>query len=154
MGVPAHNKGIPNSEATRLKISIANTGKTQSRETIERRIKSKLLRGTGKHTEESKKKISQGRIGSNNPFFGKKHSEESRKKISENLLGDKNPFFGKTHSDEFRKNSSAIHKGKSISQETRNKLSKALKGKKQSSNHVMKRISARLATLKNNKMAC
>ena len=36
-----------------------------------------------KHTEESKKKMSEAKIGEKNYWYGKHHSEESKKKISE-----------------------------------------------------------------------
>lgn len=69
-------------------------------------------------------------IGENNPMYGKKHSEETKKKISnklkgksgywknkklsistkqklseigKTLIGDKNPFFGKKHSEETKR---------------------------------------------------
>jgi group I intron endonuclease len=35
--------------------------------------------------------------------FGSKHSEETKRIISEKLKGEKNPMFGKNHSDETRK---------------------------------------------------
>ncbi len=48
------------------------------------------------------------RAGSDNPFYGKVHTEESRKLISESRIGKysgaNNPFYGKTHSDEVRNN--------------------------------------------------
>ncbi len=40
-----------------------------------------------------KKKISEGRIGSDNPFFGRKHTDECLQRISELLKGDKNPAW-------------------------------------------------------------
>ena len=76
-----------------------------------------------KHTEESKKKISEslkGRMaGENNPNYGKSMGEEQKKKISESLkgkmagennpmygvhrYGEKSPMYGKLHSDESKK---------------------------------------------------
>jgi len=81
-----HNSS-PHSEETKRKISIAITGKKQSSETIEKRVK----KNTGKkrinpqghaQTEETKKKISKSRKGLPGPMLGKIHSEETRKKIS------------------------------------------------------------------------
>jgi len=69
------------------------------------------------HTEETKKILSEKRIGDKNPFYGKKHknkivSEETRKKLSEvhqgKFVGELNPFYGKKHSDEVRKKMSEI----------------------------------------------
>ena len=38
--------------------------------------------------------------GEKNPFFGKKHTEETRKKLSEMKKGEKNPLYGKKQSKE------------------------------------------------------
>lgn len=38
-----------------------------------------------KHTDKSKKSLSEMRKGENNPFYGKKHSPETRKKLAANL---------------------------------------------------------------------
>lgn len=146
LGVPSKSKGVPRSEATKLKISIANIGRTNSKESIAQCIATKILRGSGRHTEESKRKISQGRIGVDNPFFGKKHSDESRKRIAENLTGSKNPFFGKRHSKEIMEIIADKQKGKIISADARAKMSLAGKGRKQSKEHVQNRIAKMLMT--------
>lgn len=108
--------------------------------------------------------------GKNNPMFGKKHSEETKKKITEKRGNDKrydvtdkhreitskihkgkivsdetkdlisknrkgkntgknNPMFGKTHSDEVKNKISKSNTGKTHSEETKNKISEATKGK-------------------------
>ena len=56
-------------------------------------------------------------------------SEESRLKMSKANKGEKNPNFGKTHSEEVRQKISEAQKGKIISEETRKKMSKAQKGR-------------------------
>lgn len=43
------------------------------------------------HTEASKKKLSDSKLGDKNPMFGKKHSLEHKAKISEALTGKKRP---------------------------------------------------------------
>jgi len=52
-----------------------------------------------KHSEESKKKMSESKkgkmVGEKNPFYGKTHSEETRKKISEAGIGRPSPMKGK-----------------------------------------------------------
>jgi hypothetical protein len=53
-----------------------------------------------KHKEESKRKISEGRIGENNPMYGKNLSEEHKRKLSVKNGGENNPMYGKKHSDE------------------------------------------------------
>ena len=43
-----------------------------------------------KRTEESRKKMSESKIGEKNPNFGKHHSEETKKKMSEARIGNHN----------------------------------------------------------------
>lgn len=93
----------------------------------------------GSLSEEHKKKLSEAKMGENNPMFGKKHSEETRRKISESNRGkhsvteehrrklseanqgSRNHNFGKP----------AWNRGIRMSEEQKEKLSKALKGKSQ-----------------------
>lgn len=72
-----------------------------------------------KHTNETKKKISEHRKGM-------KLSEETRIKISLKLKGKRYPI----RSEEYRNKMSVIKKGTKVSKETRTKQSKASKGKK------------------------
>lgn len=105
-------------------------------------------------------KLTQGDVISNDCFkgekcamYGKHHSEESRKKMSEvkkgksmskehydklskAFKGEKNPFYGKHHSEEQRKKWSEMrkgmpsaNKGKKASEDTRQKIGAAFKGK-------------------------
>ena len=78
-----------------------------------------------KHSEESKKKMSEAQRG-------KRLSEETKKKISEAKKGDRNPNYGKKFSEEHRRKMSEAHKGKKRSEEHQRKLSESLKGKKRS----------------------
>ena len=75
-----------------------------------------------KHSEESRKKMSESTKGKNHPMYGKTLSEEHKKKISESLKG-------KTLSAKTRKKMSEAQKGKTFSEETRKKISEANKGK-------------------------
>jgi hypothetical protein len=76
-----------------------------------------------KHSEKSKKKMSNSRKGKkfseehkqklSISLTGKKRSEETRKKISKNhanISGKNNPFFGKKHSEETKKKMSETKK--------------------------------------------
>ena len=80
--------------------------------------------------------------GTNNPMYGRKHSEETRKKLSEVNKGKKHSEEsrkklsevnkGKKHSEESKKKMSEVQKGKKVSEETRKRMSEAHKGKKHS----------------------
>jgi len=72
-----------------------------------------------KHTEETKRKISQSlkgeMVGEKNPMYGTKWTEEKRKEASEKFKGKNNPRYG-NHSP--------------LSEETKKKISNAVKGEK------------------------
>jgi len=66
-----------------------------------------------KHTEETKKILSEGRKGKyngkDNPFYGRKHSLKTKKRISEIIkthTGEKNGFYGKHHTEAAKKSMS------------------------------------------------
>lgn len=103
-----------------------------------------------KHTEESKRKMSESRKGDLNHFYGKTHTEETKRKISESLkgtthteetktkmsearkgkfTGKDHPMYGKTHTEEAKRKISEASKGRIHSEEARRKMSESLKGK-------------------------
>jgi len=100
------------------------------------------------HTEETKKKLRivlQGKMdGENNPFFGQKHTKETCKKMSEAHSGERNGFFEKNHTSETRAKISASKQN--ISDETRNKISEAKRGQKQSKESISKMIASRVTS--------
>ena len=130
-------KGKTISEETRKKISQANKGKTLSDET--RRKLSQANKGKTL-SEEHKQKLSQAKKGENNPNYGKRgkdapmygkhHTEETRKKISQATKGENNPMYGKKFSEEYRQKISQANKGKTLSEEHKQKLSQAQNYKK------------------------
>ena len=86
------------------------------------------------------------RSGSDNPMFGRKHSEESKKKMSEKkigmLAGEKHPLFGKHHSEETKEKirqkalgRPSPRRGVVLSEETKRKMSESKKGKVSWSNN-------------------
>jgi hypothetical protein len=91
------NKGIPTSEANRIKISESLKGennpmygKKHSQKT--RKKISEAL--TGRYfSEERKREISKSRLG-NKRHLGIPNSEETKRKISKSLLGNKNRWQG------------------------------------------------------------
>lgn len=97
------------SEETRLKISYANTHRSEeTREKLRQAMLGKKL------SDETKRKMSESRMGY-------KFSEESRKKISESRKG-------KPMSDEAKEKMIKSKTGKKLSEEHKSKISKALKG--------------------------
>jgi group I intron endonuclease len=99
-----------------------------------------------KHSEETKKKISEGNKGKTlsedhkrklfEANVNKPRSEDTRNKISESLTGEKNHWFGKHHSKKTKTKISASMKGnnhpmfgKHFSEEHKNKLSESQKKK-------------------------
>jgi hypothetical protein len=53
-----------------------------------------------------------------------------RRNKSDCKIGEKNPMFGKKHSEESIRKMSEVHKGIKLSEETKKKISEAMKGKK------------------------
>ena len=90
---------------------------------------------SGRPTEEIRRKLSETKIGENNPNYGKPLSNETKRKLSEALKGENNPNYGKHHSEETKEKMSEAKKGennpnygKHHSEETKRKLSEANKG--------------------------
>ena len=80
-----------------------------------------------KHTEETKRKISEANKG-NQYAKGNKLSKETRRKMSEAKKGEKNNRFGKKHTAETKRKISEAKKGVPKSKEHRRKMSEAKKG--------------------------
>jgi len=92
-----------------------------------------------KHTDDSKKLMSDYRKSDMYWWRGRKHSPETIEKLKESKRGDKNPFYGKHLTEEHKrkvgdgvKGKDPWNKGKSncYSEETINKISNSLKGDK------------------------
>ena len=88
------------------------------------------------HSEETRRKISEARTGKNHHYFRKTLSSVHRRKISESLKGrtvsaeTRRKMSDRTVSAETRRKISEAKKGKTHSEETRRKMSEAHKGKK------------------------
>jgi group I intron endonuclease len=96
-----------------------------------------------KHSEESKRRISEAQMGERNPNFGKHMSEEQKRKISERMSGERHHSYGKRknppkpkrtskycHSEETRLKMSVTHTGCHLSEETRKRMSEAKSGER------------------------
>ena len=106
-----------------------------------------------KHSEETKRKISEGNSKENHNMWGKCHSDETRRKISESgkgkvhseetkrkriesinknkKTGKNHHFYGKRHSEDTKRKMSERAKGKIVSEETKQKMKDAWKIRKQ-----------------------
>lgn len=93
-------------------------------------------------TEEFKKKISEGKKGKVTNRRYEKLTEEHRKKLSEAKMGKPSPRKGSRHTDEAKGKISEKLTGRVIPEETREKMSIARKGMKQSNESINKRILA------------
>jgi hypothetical protein len=85
--------------------------------------------------------------GGDGVMKGRKHSEETKKKISEAVLGEKNHNYGKKGkpmSEETKKKLLEAKLGKKHSEETKQKISEANKGKKHSEESKRKMSEAKL----------
>ena len=112
-GIPnATAIGIPRTEATKHRISKANTGKRRSDE-----AKKRMCEANNGHTAWNK-----GLIGEANPIYGHEVSEETRRKISK-------ANKGRIMSEDIRKKISECHKGIPCSEATKEKLRKVFSGR-------------------------
>jgi group I intron endonuclease len=91
-----------------------------------------------KHTEETKKKMSESRKGSNNPMFGRHLTDEQRKRRCESSKGSNNNFYGKKHTEETKAKIREKRKNQVITEEMKEKIRKRLKGKKRSKETIEK----------------
>jgi 5-methylcytosine-specific restriction endonuclease McrA len=124
-GRPSAFKGHKHSAEAKLAMSLAKKGKPSKRKGMH-------------HTAESKLKMSLALKGKQ-PWLGKKHSEETKKLMSEIRIGiptGRQPMLGKHHSDESKSRMSEAHKGNKYSlgvhpsEETREKFRQRMKGNK------------------------
>lgn len=76
------------------------------------------------HSDDTKQKMSKSRTGKNNGMYGKNHSEESKRKMSESKKGKP----GHPSSEKQKEAARRSNTGKTVSKETRIKISKANKG--------------------------
>lgn len=99
---------------------------------MEKIVNTRRKSGWWKNPEKTKRKISLAKKGTVPWMKGKTHSEETKRKIGEANKGNEGGMLGKNHSEKSKKSMSLSHKGKYISIETREKISAANQGKKNS----------------------
>ena len=107
----AWNKGIPCSEETKKKISIAHKGR--------------------KHSEEWKRKISEN----STKFSGHHHSDESKAKISESEKGHR-PYFCRPRTEEEKRNISEKLKGRKLNLSDEERLARSERAKEMNKKRI------------------
>lgn len=133
------------SEAMKRRMATPE-GRKQVEEILAIGQKTGFRRGL-KHSEETKKKMSEAKIGKKKSeetkrrmseaqkgkqyWLGKHHTDETKKRISEASKGNTS-FLGKHHSNETKEKLRQINLGKKIGDETRMRMSNSHKGKKHS----------------------
>lgn len=70
-------------------------------------------------SEETRRKLSESRMGEKNHFYGKHHTEEAKYKISIAHSGENHYFYGKHLSDEHRRKIGDGNRGKHLTEEQR-----------------------------------
>ena len=104
------NRGKKFSEEIKLKMSIAQRNSVKKKETM--------------HSEEYREKCRQSKLGEKNPNFRKIYTEEEKRNLSNKMKGKSHP-----HTEETKKKLSEMNIGKKLSQETKDRISKSLKGR-------------------------
>lgn len=118
------SKGKKRSNETKRKISESKKGHIPWNKGLK----------IGSLSKETKRKISKSLKGRSSGMLGKKHTEETKKKISESGRGNKNAE-GKTPWNKGKKGGSSWMKGKKHTEETKKKISEALKKKHKGIKH-------------------
>lgn len=98
-GMSNPNYGKHPTEETRKKMSESQRKKKLSDEAKKHISEGHI--GT-RHSEETKKKMSCSAKGEKNPNYGKHPSEETRKKMSKVRKGERNPFYKHHHTEDTR----------------------------------------------------
>ena len=87
------------------------------------------------HSDETKRKMSNSRLGEKNHNYGEKFSVETRKKLSESMIhacarGERHHMFGKHQSDEVKQKLSKSHMGKKLTPEHKKNIGLSKTGEK------------------------
>ena len=89
----------------------------------------KMSENNAMHNPESRARLSESMKGNKN-FQGHRHSEETKKKISEKVSGENHGMYGKHHSEEAKRKIGEASRNLVRTEEHRKNISKALKGKR------------------------
>jgi hypothetical protein len=138
--------GTVHTENTKEKWSVAKKGKTweeiygvEQAQLI--RAKRKLT-GRKPHTEETKKKMAESKMGERNPMFRKSPTPEHSRKLSEAKIGKPSNTKGKQHSEKARQNYTTAAIIRASNPEIRKKISDSNMGKKDSEETKAKKSQA------------
>lgn len=125
VSVSVANKGRKHTKEARCKMAASRTGKKRNPESTRKSIETRKRNGIKVIFSEERKDNASKRMKANNPFKGKKHTDESKIKISKKNLG-------KTMSHESKKKISDAMKKRVLTQSHKNNIRKSLLGKKHS----------------------
>ena len=93
------NKGRILNEEHKAKISKASKGRKFSKDIVEKRNNTRRKNNPEWHSKQMREKMSlvmmKKNLGGNNPRYGKRHTEETKKKISESVKNRQNNNKGK-----------------------------------------------------------
>jgi group I intron endonuclease len=104
------SSGAIRSEETKKKMSESLKGRIfteKHRKNIGKSSEGRIF------SKESRKKMSESHlgkfVGEKSPVYGKKHTEQTKRKLSELNAGNNNPFYGKKHTEELKQKLSSKH---------------------------------------------
>lgn len=148
--IAGNTLGYKHTNKTKKKMSLLKKGKPSNRgsyimsEETKKKIseKNKISQIGRRHSKETKKKMSDNRLGItlssetrkkiSNQKKGTTLSENTKKKISKKLMGNQHAL-GYKHTDKTKE----ILKNKIVTEETKNKISQSIKGKNRGINNGM-----------------
>lgn len=100
----------PISEETKIKMSVAHTGKPRAPHSDESKLKISNAKKGHKTSIEVRKKMSETRQGSGNGMYGKFHSDETKNKIRLSKVGISSPTKGIPRTEEVKRKISETKK--------------------------------------------
>jgi len=137
------SRGFTFTEEQKREMSLARTGRKTRPKTDEEKAEHsalmkrkwqeegyKKLQAEIKKSEDHKRKVSDSLSGEKNGMYGKRHTQAAREKMSVSRMGEKNFWYGKQKSDEYkdhiRQSSIKYHESHSVSEETKQRISKSI----------------------------
>ncbi len=127
------NKGLTKEDDERL-LSISEKSRQQMNREYENgtRNRFEITKNANNKCNELIKEGNWILQSENHPMRGKHHTEDTKRKQSQSKLGIKNPMYGKSPSEETRRKNSELNKGRKKSEESIKKAAEKNRGQKRS----------------------